>query len=127
MHFSVPILNTNKTQSSSVLKTTSIVFIFFFNFFPVVGQKVTDTPTDVEYGIRVLRTSKIIRRDVAFLTEDYGVHYFDGFFARFTRNRKSLRLGVGFYSNGYIFPYYEKKIRGLEYTDTQYLQLYGGI
>lgn len=82
------------------LRTNVILFAFcFWSIDPLVGQIEKFAHSEVEYGIRVLRTSQFIRREVSVFEEDYGVQFFDGFFARILRPKISGRLGIGFYSS----------------------------
>lgn len=111
------------------LKSKNLFFLLIFGccFFDLAAQNHNVKTQEIEYGVRLLHTSRILHREVAYLEEDFGVHFVDGFFVRIRKTKKSYRTGLGYYSNGFAVPHYEKTPKGLIYTRTDYLQFFGGI
>jgi len=106
-----------------------IVYVLLLICFCLVShsQESTTKTTQLEYGLRLARTSNFYSRSVAYLHEEIGIQFFDGFFARINKGKKATRFGFGFFSNNFIFPYFEKTPKGLSYSKTNFLQLYGGL
>src|SRR4051812_20237073 len=101
--------------------TLFVVFFLCCLTTSILSQKKIQSYT-VEYGLRVAYAGNLFKQKSSLLEDDVGIHFFDGFFFRVNREKISVRLGIGYFSDHSIFPYYDKPTAASKITKTNFLQ-----